>query len=114
MEFFVKYWEVLFAILSPIAAWVVGRRRKEAQLKKEQAEAKELELGSVSSNFKIYQDVINDLEVRFKKRIEELEADLERMKTLNEELRKMLSGQEKYIKRLTAKVEKYEKLENQD
>ena len=102
---------IIFTIFGPVIAWVVGRKRKEAQLIREQAEAKDVQLGTISTNFKMYQQLIDDLELRFKRRIEELEEDLDKMKTLNTELRKAISNQEKYIQKLKERLRNYEKLE---
>lgn len=111
MKLLLDNWEILLAIGGPILAWIGGRSRMRAQLKKAEAEAKDVELGTISSNFKVYQDLINDLEDRFKRRIEELEEDLGKMKTLNTELRKAISNQERYIERLKEKLKSYEELE---
>ena len=55
-KFIVDNWEIIFAIVSPIAAWFGSRAFKENQLKREKAETKGVELDTISSNFKVYQD----------------------------------------------------------
>lgn len=111
MNFILQNWEIIMAIIGPIAGWCGNRAYKKNQLKKEKAQTTEVELNTISTNFKVYQDLINDLESRFKSRIEELELDLAKMKTLNKELRTAISDQETYIKKLKKKLEEYEKLE---
>lgn len=111
MNFIIDNWELILAGLTPIAGWFGGRKMLKSQLKKSNEEAKDIELNNISSNFKLYQDVINDLEDRFKKRIEELELDLEKIRTLNSELRKVVRNQENYINKLREKIKSYEKLE---
>jgi len=112
MEFILQHWEVIVATLSPIIAWFGGRKLMKTQQSKAESEAAGVELDTISSNFKVYQDLINDLEGRFKRRIEELEKDLERMKTLNVESRKVIRNQERYIQKLKVKLSSYEELED--
>lgn len=111
MNYILENWDKIFMVLGPIASFLLGKELKKLQVKKASAEVEESQLNNISSNFKVYQDLINDLEVRFKNRISDLELDLDKMKTLNSELRKAISNQEKYIKKLQAKLEEYEKLE---
>lgn len=102
---------VLTVIILPLVTWFAGRKHlMYSNIKKSQAEVTEAELGNITSNFKVYQDLINDLERRFKVRIQELEEDIAKIKLLNEELRKQISSQEKYIKKQQEKIDNYEKL----
>lgn len=112
VNYIIQHWETISLIVLPILAWFAGDKKifkNKVELSNE--EVKSAELNNITSNFKVYQDLITDLETRFKNRILELEEDLNKMKVLNEELRKALGNQEKYIKKLQAKIETYEKLE---
>lgn len=111
-KFIVDNIQWLVTVIGITVAWFVGDQKilkNKAKLSEEQVDS--AKLGNITANFKVYQDLINDLEDRFKKRIDELEIDLEKMKTLNQELRRAISNQEKYIKKLQEKLDSYEKLE---
>jgi uncharacterized coiled-coil protein SlyX len=112
MNYIIEHWETIALIVTPILAWFAGDKKifkNKVELSNE--EVKSAELNNITVNFKVYQDLITDLENRFKNRIFELEEDLNKMKILNEELRKAIGNQEKYIKKLQNKLEDYEKLE---
>lgn len=113
MDFFINNWEIITTlIVIPLVGWLVKRRFiDKAEIKVSQSQAKDAQLNTISTNFKVYQDLIDDLEKRFKSRIIELEEDVERMNTLNTELRKVVADQENYILRLQTKISNYEKLE---
>lgn len=99
------------AFITLLGGWYFDRKKLNSQLKQSQSETTASDLGNISKNFEVYQSIINDLELRFKTRILELEEDLSKIKVLNEELRKVISDQEKYIKKLQKNLDKYEKLE---
>lgn len=95
-----------------IVAWFVGKKDLlKKRVKMSQAEIDSQEIENVTKNFRVYQDLITDLEERFKSRIDVLELDLEKFKDLNLELRKVISNQEKYITKQKIKIDGYEKLE---
>lgn len=110
MNFIIENWGyILSSILIPIATWIGGRKLQAIAYKKSNEELKANQLDNLASNFSVYQNLINDLETRFKNRIGELEEDIERMKILNQELRKVVSDQERYIKKLRIKIADHEK-----
>lgn len=109
MEFILTHWEKLMAPVTGIAVWYYTKRTTQKSNEAiVAAEATSAHLGNITSNFKVYQELINDLEERFKKRIEDLEEDLDKMRVLNEQLRKAIAGQEKYINKLLTKLGNYE------
>ena len=111
IHYITENWETIALIVGPLLAWFAGDKKifkNKVVLSNE--EVKSAELNNITTNFKVYQDLITDLENRFKNRILELEEDLNKMKVLNEELRKALGNQERYIKKLQVKLESYEKL----
>jgi IS1 family transposase len=108
-EFLVQNWERLMIPLTGIVAYFFSKRKyQKRDLAKSDAQIESQNLENLSKNFQVYQDLVDDLEIRFKKRIEELEVDLIRMKTLNTELRQAVARQEKYINKLIIKIESYE------
>lgn len=114
-EFLSNNLQFLIGTIGVIIAWFVGKKdllKKKVKLSQAEVESQEIE--NVTKNFKVYQDLITDLENRFKGRIDELKLDLQIIKDLNLELRKVISNQEKYIKKLKIKIEKYEKFEQED
>lgn len=114
-DFILKNWEAIsISIAGPILTWFASRKIQAAQLKQTNAEADVAELKGIESNFDLYQKLIDDLNTRFQTRVSELEDDLERMKVINEEMRRVISDQEEYILQLKQKIETYEGLEEQD
>ena len=113
MNWLTNNWEIILTlIIIPIITWFAGRKHlMQSQVKLSDAEVTGATINNIIANFKVYQDLINDLEERFKHRIEELEGDLEKLKTLNKELRKQIGINERYIKRQQVKIDEYEKLE---
>ena len=103
-EFLTQYWQWIIAtIVIPIVSWIFGERRgKQLQREKTEAEVTAATIENITSNFKVYQDIINDLEARFKARIEELERDVKELKSINERLKD-------YIDTLKERLEEYEK-----
>jgi len=108
-SFIVENWETLLVPISSIVTYLfVKRKYQQRELAQKDAELTGANLGNVTANFEVYQNLINDLENRFKARIEDLEADLEKMKAINEDLRKAVSRQERYINKLLIKIDGYE------
>lgn len=109
IKFLADNWEAFLTPITGIVTYFFTKRKfQKRELAKQDAGVTGANLANVSANFEVYQNLINDLEARFKKRVEELEIDLEKMKTLNEELRSAVARQEKYINKLLTKLEKYE------
>jgi len=115
LEFLEKNIQWIIMTGGIVVAWFVGKKdllKSKVKLSQVEIEAQEIE--NVTSNFKVYQDLITDLEDRFKSRIDDLELDLEKFKDLNLELRKIIANQERYNKKLQTKLDKYEKLEEEN
>lgn len=111
LNFILENWKAVVAIiLGPIISFFAGKTQQEAQIQRAQAENKNAEIGNVENIIEVYQKSLDDLKVRFEERVLELTADVERMNTLNAELRKAVSSQEKYIKKLKNKLAEYEGL----
>lgn len=112
MKFVIENFQTLFLpLITLIGGWIGSKELQKYKNKQAKSEATNSELNNISRNFEVYQTLIDDLENRFKSRITELEEDLEKVKTLNEELRKTISNYEKYIKKLKLKLAEYEELE---
>ena len=62
MNIITENWGIIVAVVGPVAAWFGSRKFKELQLKRAKAETIEVELNTISSNFKVYQNLINDLD----------------------------------------------------
>lgn len=111
-EFILNNWQAIVGVIGVTGAWFGGKKHLlSSQVKQSQAEVTGANIDNVTATLEVYKGALDDLELRFKKRIGELEDDLNRMKSLNVESRKHISSLEKYIKRLQLKIEKYEKLE---
>jgi len=110
MDFIIQNWkELIWSPLVGITVWYFTKRNlQKTSEDKSRASVTGDNLGNITVNFKVYQDLINDLEERFKKKINDLEEDLNKMKILNEELKRAISNQERYIKKLKAKLDSYE------
>lgn len=113
-QFLLEHWNSILAVLGPITAWIAGRKMQKIQIKKEEAESDISQIRVLAENLKMYQELLDDAEARFKAVRIELENELAEMKILNQELRKVISEQEKYIKKLKLKIDNYEKLEGQN
>lgn len=94
-----------------VVYFITKYRLQKLNESKSKADILEINIENVSATFEVYQDLLNDLEKRFKLRIEDLEEDLEKLKLLNQELRKQIGSSERYIRRQQLKIDKYEKLE---
>ena len=112
-EFLIQNWAIIVTlIIVPVLSWFGGRKHLlSSQIDQSQAQVTSTNIDNVTATLEVYKDALDDLEVRFKNRIADLESDLDRMSVLNTELRKVISGNEKFIKRLQNKLDKYEKLE---
>lgn len=109
-ELLSQYWDKLIAPVVGAIVWFFTKRHyQQVAIKEKETNIEGKEIQNITANFKVYQDLINDLEERFKARIEELEADLSKMKALNDELRKAVARQERYINKLQVKLDNYEK-----
>lgn len=111
MRFIIENMHIIAPIVSGVLGWTGSYGLRKVKLKGENNNVIGGEIDLLSQNFKVYQELINDLENRFKMRITELEEDLERIVSLNRELRNALSTQERYIKKLKLKLKSYEELE---
>jgi fido (protein-threonine AMPylation protein) len=112
IQFIANNWQAIIGTIGIVIAWFVGDKNLlKNKVKLSDEEVDNAKLGNINANFKVYQELINDLEIRFKNRIHDLEEDLDKMKILTLELRKAVSDQETYIKKLHKKLESYEKLE---
>lgn len=105
---------IILPFITLMGGWLGNRGMQKWKGKHAKNEATGGELNNITKNFELYQKLIDDLDVKFKNRILDLEDDLERVKTLNEELRKTVSNYEKYIKKLKLKLTNYEELGGQD
>ena len=114
IDLITEHWDKVVAGIGAVAAFFAGRKQKQIAIKKSKAELEGVEVKGVAQNVELYQALIDDLSKRFQSRVDELEDDLERIKSLNEELRKAISDQEVYIKKLKRKIQEYEELEEQD
>ena len=104
--------EIIIGGITTIIAYFTGKGKiLKNKVKLSAADVDKANLDNLKDHFKAYQDLITDLENRFKSRIADLEEDLERMKTLNSELRGAIARQEKYINKLLVKLNKYESAE---
>ena len=106
-----NFTNIILPLITLIGGWIGNKELHKWRNRNAKNEATDGELNNISKNFEVYQKLIDDLENRFKSRILDLEEDLEKVKTLNEELRKTVSNYEKYIKKLKLKLTKYERLE---
>lgn len=111
MKFIAENWEIIFAIVSPIITFFATKGIKDTQLVTLKEELESVKIINVSKNLEIYQEIINDLNSKFKERITEYSLEIEELKTLNEELRKLVKDQGLIITRLEEKLAQYEKLE---
>lgn len=111
MKFIVENWELIVAILSPVITFFATKNMKDIQLNKLKEELEGIKVVNVSKNLEIYQDIIDDLNEKFKKRLDEYSNEIDELKNLNDELRKVVKDQNEIIKRLETKLAKYEKLE---
>lgn len=112
IQFLQDNWQSIGMTIGLIVAWFVGKKdllKKRVKMSQTEIESREIE--NVTKNFKVYQDLITDLEERFKGRIDDLELDLQKIKDLNLELRRVISNQEKYIDKLKQKISGYERLD---
>ena len=91
MNIITEHWEIISSTAAVVLAYFGGKKAKDIELKRGNEDYKSEALNNISSNFKAYQDLINDLEPRFKSRI---------------------SDQENYIKKLKVRLLKYENVEN--
>lgn len=113
MEFVLNNLEwIITTVISSIAGISMYFRGKKVQQLKNNKSEKEIESTGIKvheENIKLYQTLLDDLESRFKNRINILENDVTRMIKLNEEANEVISRQEKYI---NAKRKYITKLEN--
>lgn len=111
----IEHWETIKQIvgfvIAPAITWFASRKFKELEYKKKQTENDIAEVDNKSRVVELYKEALDDLDARFKGKISELEAELERIKALNEELRQAISDQEDYIHQLKTKIRNYEELE---
>jgi len=111
-EFLISNWQAIAGIVGVTGAWFGGKKHLlNSQVKQSQAEVTGANIDNVTATLDVYKRALDDLEVRFKKRIQELTEDLEILSIQNTELRKVISDNEKYIKRLIIKLKDDEKLE---
>lgn len=110
--FFVENWVLIVTnVITPVLTFFTTRRLNENKLDKLKTELENLKIVNVSKNLEIYQEIIDDLNEKFKERINEYALEIDELKTLNEELRKLVRDQGRIISRLEEKLAKYEKPE---
>ena len=112
MKFIVENWELLTAVVTPVITFFAAKGMKDAQINRLKEELEGIKIINVSKNLEIYQDIIDDLNTKFKERLDDYALEIEELKTLNGELRKLVRDQYGLIARLESKLTKYEKLEN--
>lgn len=111
MKFIVENWELMTAVISPIITFFATKNIKNTELNTLKEELETIKIDNVSKNLEIYQGIIDDLNEKFKQRIHEYSVEIEELKVLNDELRKIVRDQGFLITRLEQKLAKYEKLE---
>lgn len=101
MEFVLNNLEwIITTVISSIAGISMYFRGKKVQQLENNKSEKEIESTGIKvheENIKLYQTLLDDLESRFKNRINILENDVTRMIKLNEEANEVINRQEKYI-----------------
>jgi len=108
-EFLFNNWQAIAGILGGISLWFGGRKHLlKSQVQQSQAEVTGANIDNVTATLDVYKSALDDLELRYKKRMLELQEDLEIMKTQSEDLKKVIAGNEKYIKKLRMKLDEYE------
>lgn len=106
----INFWySIISSAVLGLAGYFGGRKLKEIQLKKEEKEVQNSSISVHENNIKLYQTLLDDLEIRFKSRITILENDVSRMIKLNEEANSIIDKQEKYIKSKSKYILKLEK-----
>ena len=65
MDFITNNLEWILPIITGIITWFASRKFKKAELRTVESEDTSGELSNISQNFKVYQELINDLEDRF-------------------------------------------------
>jgi len=112
MNWIAEHWEKVLIPIAGIVTWFFTK--KDAQRiarEKSEADVTGANLGNVTDTFKVYQNLINDLELRFKAQLEDLQTDIDELRTVNNELRAAVNRQEQYISKLKIKLTQHEGLE---
>lgn len=78
--------EFITALGGGAVAWIFGRKRKAIELSKAQEELESSKSTNIENNLAIYQKMIDDIDERSRKRIEELINEVETLKKRYEEL----------------------------
>lgn len=116
-------------ILTAIGAYKWDLIMKKLNIKKEGINAENLTLNNLQKNLDIYQDMVTDLDKRYKSRIAEFEdnfnksmdrlkSEIDELKVINNELETMVKDQKMFINRQSRSLKYYEskfgKLPNQN
>jgi len=111
MNWIAENWEKVMIPITGIVAWFFTKRdAQKVALEKSEADVTGANLGNVTDTFKVYQNLINDLETRFKSQMDDLQGEIEELRVLNGELRSAVNRQEQYINKLKIKLTNYEGL----
>jgi len=123
----------MLTYILPVVTAVVGFKwdliMTKLNIKKEGINAENLTLNNLQKNLDIYQDMVTDLDKRYKSRIAEFEenfnksmdrlrSEIDELKAINNELETMVKDQKMFINRQSRSLKYYEskfgKLPNQN
>lgn len=76
-------------------------------IKEKKISVEDARMNTLQSNLDYYQDLVEDLSVKYKIRLDELEAELEKFKELNKRMSKIIDEQRSFIIKQSASLKKY-------
>lgn len=88
----------LSSLLATLWAYISSRRNKELESKLLEKDVESNSLDVTAKNMRLYQDMMDDIKIRFENTIEEYKVDLDRLKLLLEESRDTIGRQEEFLK----------------
>lgn len=100
-------------LVGSIWAWFESKKNKKLNSKLLEKEVESDGLAVVQKNVSLYQDMIDDMRVRFEVQLEDYKNDIERLKLLIEESREVIGRQEEFLKEKTQTINRYESIMRQ-
>lgn len=95
-------WSELSLAVGGVVAYFGGRKTKNVQLKKEIQDLKSSESSNVARNMEIYQELLDDMQNRFKAQVQDIELIFEKkVEALQEEISRLTTVVDEFKERLS-------------
>lgn len=94
--------------ITGVVAWLSKDRILNVlNIKQKKTEVEDARIRTIQGNLDLYQEMLSDLDERYKRRLAELEAEIEKFRQLSEEMSTIIKEQKEFIDEQTIRLREY-------